>query len=87
MKDQAAPAAPSAPANAPPGEDRSAAYQGHDASAESVPGGALLIASYAVVWFLVLALVVRVFQRQTAVARRLADLEDDLRRRGADPGA
>ena len=63
------------------GDDRSVAFSSKDGSGEAVPGGSLMVAAYAVVWVVVLLLVVRVFQRQSAVARQLGELEADLRKR------
>ena len=60
--------------------DRAAAFRAVTGNAESVSGGHLLIAAYAFVWIVVLIVVARVFQRQTAVADRLDALEADVRR-------
>ncbi|MBI2395386.1 MAG: hypothetical protein HYV09_37800 [Deltaproteobacteria bacterium] len=80
----AAPAA--APATtAPATEERGTAMVGKDVSTETVPGGNLMIASYIIVWVIVLLFIVRVFQRQNEVGKKLAELESDLSKRGARP--
>lgn len=66
-------------------EERGTAMVGKDVSSESVPGGNLMIASYIIVWVIVLLFIVRVFQRQNEVAKKLGELESDLERRGASP--
>jgi CcmD family protein len=62
-------------------EDRSTTMKGTPASGESVPGGTLLVVAYAVVWIAVLLLILRVFQRQTAVGKRVDELEADLKKK------
>lgn len=67
-------------------EDRSTSFTAKDGGSEGVPGGSLMVAAYAIVWLVVLLLVVRVFQRQNTIARQIADLEEDLQKRGARSG-
>jgi CcmD family protein len=62
-------------------EDRSTAMKGMPASNDSVPGGSLVIAAYAIVWIGVLLLIVRVFQKQTAVSKRVDELEAELKKK------
>ena len=62
-------------------EDRSTTMKGTPASNESVPGGTLLVVAYAIVWVVVLLLILRVFQRQTAVSKRVDELEADLKKK------
>lgn len=62
-------------------EDRSTSFQGKGPSNEAVPGGNLLIAAYILVFLVVLLMIVRVFQRQTAVAKKLDELEADLKKK------
>lgn len=54
-------------------------YKGVVPTNEAVPGGNLLIIAYILVFAVVLLMIVRVFQRQTAVAKKLDELEADLR--------
>lgn len=78
-------AAPATSATTTASEDRSTAFAAKEGG-EQVPGGTLMVASYAIVWLVVLLLVVRVFQRQSSVMKQIADLEDDLAKKGARPG-
>lgn len=73
----AAASAPSAAAANP------STYQAQDGAGESVPGGQLLVAAYAIAWVVVLLFVVHVFRRQSAVARRVDALETQIRKRSA----
>ena len=51
------------------------------AASESVPGGTLVVAAYAIVWIVVLLLIVRVFQKQTSVSQRVDELEAELKKK------
>jgi CcmD family protein len=62
-------------------EDRSTTFKATPAGSESVPGGTLMIVAYAIVWVGVLLLILRVFNRQTAVAKRVDELEADLKKK------
>jgi hypothetical protein len=73
-------AAVSASASASAEPDRATAFRAVTGNAETVNGGALLLAGYAVVLVLVIFAVARVFQRQTAVSAKLDTLEADLKR-------
>ncbi len=61
-------------------DDRGGAFRAVDGAGESVSGGNLLIAAYGVVWFIVLALVVRTFSRQSQTAEGLAKLEEQIKK-------
>lgn len=76
--------APSAAPSMSAEPDRATAFRAVTGNAETVNGGALLIAGYAVVWVFVMLAVVRVFQRQSALAAKLDVLEGDLKR-GREP--
>jgi hypothetical protein len=62
-------------------EDRSTSFKGTPAASESVPGGTLLVVAYVIVWVVVLLLILRVFHRQTAVIKRVEDLEAELKKK------
>jgi CcmD family protein len=62
-------------------DDRSTTMKGSPAGNDSVPGGTLVVVAYAVVWIVVLLLIVRVFQKQTAVSKRVDDLEAELKKK------
>lgn len=76
----AAPSSAPAPVASTTTDDRGGAFRAIDGAGESVSGGNLLIAAYAVVWFIVLALVVRTFTRQSATAEGLAKLEEQIKK-------
>ena len=71
---------PSPSASASTAADRSSAFHAVEGPGESVNGGKLLIAAYAVVWLVVLLLVVRAFRRQTQTKSDLDRLEAALDR-------
>jgi CcmD family protein len=77
---------------APPAAERGTSYGAVDAAApraeqgETVAGGTLLVAAYAVAWVVVLLFVVRTFRRQTAVAARLDELERAIQRKKPEAG-
>ncbi len=75
-------AQPSAPSAANPSTYEAADGSGAGAG-ETVAGGSLLVAAYAIAWLVVIVLVVHVFRRQSAVARRVEALEAQLRKRSA----
>lgn len=56
-------------------------YKGVSPTNEAVPGGNLLIIAYILVFAVVLLMIIRVFQRQTAVAKKLDELDADLEKR------
>lgn len=56
-------------------------YKATAPSNEAVPGGNLLVTAYILVFIVVLLLIVRVFSRQTAVSKRLDELEADLKKK------
>jgi len=70
-----------APSSSSTVEDRSTTMKGAPAGSDSVPGGTLVIAAYVVVWIAVLLLVIRVFHKQSAVAKRIDDLEAELKKK------
>ncbi len=75
--------APSAPPTVTAGENRATTFQSPTSSAldrETVPGGNLLVAAYAIAWLVVLIVVVRVFRRQNELAGKIALLEDAVRK-------
>ena len=51
------------------------------AASESVPGGTLVVAAYAIVWIVVLLLIVLVFQKQSLVSKRVDELEAELKKK------
>ncbi len=58
---------------------RSAAFEAaRGAQVEQVPGGALMVAAYGVVWLVLLGYVVSLGFRQARLARDVARLEQDL---------
>lgn len=59
-------------------DDRSAAFRAVDNNKESVAGGPLLIAAYAILWMIVLFLVVRIFRRQNTIAMTIEKLESSI---------
>jgi hypothetical protein len=61
--------------------DRTTSYKGVVPTNEAVPGGNLLVIAYILVFLVVLLMIVRVFQRQTVVAKKLDELEADLRKK------
>ena len=61
--------------------DRATAFRAAK-NGESVPGGALLIAAYAVIWMVILLVIVRTFRRQTKSAQQLAALERVIEKAG-----
>lgn len=61
-------------------DDRATAFRAVDNTKESVAGGPLLIAAYALLWLIVLILIVRIFQRQNKMAKNLDSLELTLNR-------
>jgi hypothetical protein len=74
--------APPAPATAPSAststatpDDRATSFQAVKGGGEQVPGGALLVSAYAVIWVIVLIVVVRVFHRQSMTSEQIAALE------------
>ena len=81
--------APSTSAGAP--DDRATTFRAVQGGGETVAGGKLLIAAYAIVWVIVLLVVVRIFRRQNGVARELGELEGAIRRAqkqgGKEPGS
>lgn len=56
-------------------DDRASTFRAVTGQGETVPGGQLLIAAYAMVWLLVMLMIVRIFRRQNRTARDLASLE------------
>lgn len=74
-------AAPSTSSSSESAEGRATNYKGSGPSNEAVPGGNLLIMAYALVFVVVLLMIVRVFQRQTAVSKKLDELEADLKKK------
>lgn len=52
--------------------------KGAPPSNDQVPGGNLLVYAYILVLIVVLLMIIRVFQRQTTVAKKLDELEADL---------
>jgi CcmD family protein len=75
--------------DAPPADDaassRSAAFEAaRGAQVEQVPGGALLVAAYGVVWVLLLGYVVSLGFRQSRVARELDRLRQDVSAQGRE---
>jgi hypothetical protein len=72
------------PSAAPSGssvENRATSYKGVVPTNEAVPGGNLLVTAYILVFLVVLLMIIRVFQRQTAVAKKLDELEADLKKK------
>ncbi|GAC1352108.1 MAG: hypothetical protein NVS3B20_25480 [Polyangiales bacterium] len=55
--------------------DRASTFRAVSGEAETVPGGPLLVAAYAVIWVVLFIVIARVFLRQTEAARNLASLE------------
>lgn len=66
---------------APPQPSNVTSYKGIVPTNEAVPGGNLLIIAYILVFAVVLLMVIRVFQRQTVVAKKLDELEADLKKK------
>jgi CcmD family protein len=75
---QAAATESSTPAPEASAAGRATTFTGAPASGESVPGGTLMVTAYAIVWVVVLLMVVRVFQRQSALAKKVEELEADV---------
>jgi hypothetical protein len=67
--------------------DRASAFRAVSGNAETVNGGALLLAAYAFVWIVVMIVVARIFVRQTAAAEKLDGLEAELKRATSAKGA
>ena len=61
-------------------DDRASSFRAVKGGGETVAGGKLMIAAYAVVWVIVLMAVVRIFLRQNKVASHLEALEDAIRK-------
>ena len=53
--------------------------KGAPPSNDQVPGGNLLVYAYILVLIVVLLMIIRVFQRQTATSKKLDDLESQLK--------
>lgn len=73
------------PSAAPEGESaaesRAAAFRSMEGPAEeSVPGGALMVAAYAVIWLLLFGYLVRLAQLQSRNAAELSRIEGMVRR-------
>ena len=64
-------------------DDRSTAFRAVDNTKESVAGGPLLLAAYAVLWLIVLGLIMRIFQRQNKLVKSIDTLQRNLDRRFA----
>lgn len=63
-----------------PGASRSATFQAaQGAQTEDIPGGALLIAAYGIIWLLVLGFVGSLGVRHAQTQRELARLREDLK--------
>jgi len=67
-----------------PAEERAAQFVGVTGpEAESVPGGALLLAAYAIVWVLLFLFLVRIRRLQGQTAEELERLSAEIRASGA----
>ncbi len=63
-----------------PAEERAAQFVGVEGpEAESVPGGALLLAAYAIVWVLLFLFLVRMRRLQSQTAEELERLSAEIR--------
>lgn len=51
---------------------------------ETTSAGGLLIAAYVLMWAILMGFILLTFRRQSAVDKRLADLERSLRKRSPD---
>lgn len=60
--------------------DRASAFRAVTGNTETVNGGALLVVAYAFVWLVVMAVVARIFLRQTSVAAKLDALEGEVKK-------
>jgi CcmD family protein len=67
-------------------EDRASSFRAVTGGGEQVNGGKLLIAAYAVVWAVLLALVVRAFRKQSSTAERIDALEKAVSRKAPRAG-
>lgn len=77
---QDAPSAPDATSDETPAEERAAQFVGVEGpEAESVPGGALLLAAYAIVWVLLFLFLIRMRRLQSATAEELERLSAEIR--------
>jgi CcmD family protein len=75
-----APASAEAAADETPAEERATQFVGVTGpDAESVPGGALLLAAYAVVWVLLFLFLVRMRRLQSQTAEELERLSAEIR--------
>ncbi len=78
---EAAPSAAPAPsasiATSP--DDRASTFRAANDGGESVSGGSLLVAAYAIILVVMLLTVLRVFLRQSGVSKRLDALEAALK--------
>jgi CcmD family protein len=75
-----APAAADAAAEETPAEERATQFVGvAGPDAESVPGGALLVAAYAVVWVLLFLFLLRMRRLQSQTAEELERLSAEIR--------
>jgi hypothetical protein len=62
-----------------PGESRAAAFEAADgAQTENIPGGALMVAAYGVIFLLVLGYVISIGYRQAQIGADVARLQRDL---------
>ena len=67
-----------------PAEERAAQFVGVEGpEAESVPGGALLLAAYAIVWVLLVLFLIRMRRLQSQTAEELERLSAESRASGA----
>jgi CcmD family protein len=67
-----------------PAEERAAQFVGVTGpEAESVPGGALLLAAYAIVWGLLFLFLIRIRRLQSQTAEELERLSAEIRASGA----
>jgi CcmD family protein len=72
--------APVAAAQEDASESRAATFEAAEgAQTEDVPGGALLVAAYGVIWLLVFGFVASIAIRQSRTARELARLREDIK--------
>ena len=75
-----APAATDTAAQETPAEERAAQFVGVTGpDAETVPGGTLLVAAYAVVWVLLFLFLLRMRRLQSATAEELERLSAEIR--------
>jgi len=76
---QDTPAADAQPEGVNPESDRAQSFRAMTGPAtEDVPGGALLIGAYALVWFFLLLLVLRIWSVSRSVGKELNRLESTL---------